>query len=237
MKKSLSDLDAVKGGGFGAQEGLWKIDKARTVVHQFPVNKNGEQYPPSCMIRLELLKVHPDTFEPIDDEPVDEYLTLGRKNDLTVLRPGNLHRPEDAASEDLGAELGTEGNSIFVDAADVTFYDSCSWMKFSKSLRLHGFKPEILATAYLPYLEGTVFEAERLKGFRNPGASPEDRDPTSLGVKKILKYGYEKPQPKAMAAKAGAKVTPMRAATAGGPNGQAALEDQVARAAVEDGRN
>src|SRR5204863_2058046 len=151
-KLSLSDLDAIKGGGFGAQEGVWKISKARTVGHQFPANKNGEQYPPSCMIRLELLKVDPETHEPIDDEPVDEYLTLGRKNDLSMLRPGNLNKPEEVEAEDLGAELGTEGNSVHIESMDTKAYDSCSWMKFARSLRLHGFKPEILSTAYLPYL-------------------------------------------------------------------------------------
>jgi len=193
-KISLSSKDTVKG-GFGAQEGTWEIGKASCIVYQFPPNsQTGEQTDPACMVRLELYKLDPNTLERIDDEPALEHLGFGRKNTLDILRPGKLAKPEDSEAEDMGAALGAEGNTVFGDPnhQPIKIYENCAWAKFAHSLADKGFKDELLKTGYLPYLEGTKFDVERLKTGFTPEGGDATRERTLLGVKKIHVFGYER---------------------------------------------
>ncbi len=191
---SLNPKSFVKG-GIGAQEGAWEIAKCRCVVHQFPANsQTGEQSAPTCMIQLELYKIDPNTLEHIDDEPVYEYLGWGRKNTLDNIRPGNKAKPEDTDAIDLGGALGTEGNTVYGDPVNgFKIYNVCAAARFLAALKDKGFKDEILDRGYLPDLEGTKFEAERVKtGFTPVNAQAGDRERTMLGVKKVYVFGYER---------------------------------------------
>lgn len=228
---SANPKHAVKGGGFGAQEGFWEIGKASSVVHQYPPNKAGQQSDPQTMVRLELFKLDAKTLERhADDEPVLEHLGVGRKNTLEKVRPGNMSGPDDDAPEDLGNELGTEGNTFFVEEG-TTFHEACSFIKFVSSAVEKGFKAELLDKAYLTVLEGTKFEVERLKGFKPDGADPAAKEPTSLGVKKILLFGYEKK--KTVAGKVASKPTAKAPAAAKEPTAEEAAEIPNVEAVVE----
>lgn len=237
-KLSLSAKDAVKGGNqFHAMEGFWEIGDAYSLVHQFqPSKETGKQGPPSCFIALDLYKLDANTFERVDDEPLTETLGLGATNTLEHVRPGNLGKPEDPEPEDLGQEVGTRGNSVYVDSLDAKTYDNCGWMKFSNSLIEAGFKAELLGACYLPYLIGTKFKAGRVPGYKNPTKTYKV-DPTDLVVadKKIVVFGYEKGGKKGAgkpAAKANAGApAPAPATPAASGNGVGSEESQVVVAA------
>jgi hypothetical protein len=230
---SLNPKDHVKA-ELGAQEGVWEIAKARAVVHQFPPNsQTGEQSDAATMVALELFKLDPNTLERVDDEPVYEYIGCGRKNTLQNLRPGNKAKPDADEAEDLGSELGKEGNTIYADPTNgYKIYTQSALSRFFRSLTEKGFKEEYLNRGYLPDLEGTKFEVERLKTGFTPEGRTEER--TVLGVKRVLVFGYErkkgtvKPQAKAAAAAAGAagaktQVSPVQQTPAAGApaNGRA----------------
>lgn len=227
-KLSLLPKDATKGGGFGAQEGFWEVGKAYSTVYQFPASEDmkakNEEYPPSCQVILELFKLDPKSYERIDDEPVFERLGFGGKNGLDKVRPGKMDSPADDEPEDLGTDLGVEGNSVYCEEG-TTLADNCAWIIFSKDLEARGFKPEMIGSGWLPHLEGTKFEVERHKAYKNPNKTYKS-DPTNLGVKKIITFGYEVKKGKGKAAAkpaAGAAAAAGKAAAgaAAGANGAA----------------
>ena len=192
-KLSLNPKDATKGGGFGALEGHWEIGKAYSTVYQFPASKEmearNEEYPPSCQVVLELYKLDPKSMDRIDDDPIYERLGFGGKNTLEYVRPGQMKNPTDEDPYDLGREIGVEGNTVCCEVG-TTLADNCAWGVFSKDLCAKGFKPAVLDTGWLPSLEGTRFEVERHKAYKNPNKEYKT-DPTHLGVKSISVFGYE----------------------------------------------
>ena len=193
-KLSLSPKDATKGGGNAVREGVWEIGKAYAAPFQFPANDEmkakGETYPYNTMVHLECYKLDPKTLDRVDDEPVIERLGFGAKNTMDKIRPGRMSAPDDEEPDDLGKELNAIGNSVYCEDG-TTLNDSCSWIIFSKDLEAAGFKPEHIASGWLPFLEGTKIEADSHKAYKNP-ARTYKQDPTNLGVKKILVFGYEK---------------------------------------------
>lgn len=240
----LSSAAVTKGGSqFQAQDGtIQLIEKAYSLIYEFPASEEmkakGEVYPPSCQVVLELRKCDPKTFqiEEHEGEPIIERIGFGGKNGLDQVRPGQLKSPDQEEPADLGRALGTQGNSVYCEA-NISIADNCPWMVFTgdkTGLQKAGFKPEYIASGWLGYLEGTIFEVERVKAYKNPNKTYKS-DPTNLGVKRVIVYGYEKgagkDKGKGASVKANASSGTASASTSTAPvdkpNGHAATPDQT----------
>lgn len=196
-KLSFASKDAVVG-GMGIQEGNVEIVAACGKVHQFPPNKkSGNQSAPFCCAAIQLQRLDKD-MNPTEDEPQWEYLTYG-KDSLEKYHPGNASSPDDDDPEDLGSEVDTEGNTIFVVDESAKLRTTCKWMIFAKSLEAQGFKPDILGRGYFPDLVGTKGHVKTLTMEK---IDDSDKAPTCLVFDKIVVYPYSKGGAKKAAAPA-----------------------------------
>lgn len=166
------------GGGF--REGLVRIDESHFVVHQKNArkpkdNETAEEKKkreeeeakniPHPALRWKGTRLDPDTQEPMTDhegveEKVEIVLGLGGKA-LDKIHPGGCESFDSDEVEDLGDAVGTEGNTIYV--LDEEFVKKglnpktgCAVM-FS-SLKLAGFKMDVVDRMWAPDYVGAVFE-------------------------------------------------------------------------------
>lgn len=178
--------------GFGFQEGNILITKSVVAVHQFPPNaKTGVQSAPLTAMRWTGVKLDENWKRPDDPEEVQIITRLGAVADM---RPGKL-RADDAANleaepEDLGEEVDTEGNSLFIEAGKKT---NTAWVILEDSLRKCGFKPEISGRGYAPDFEGMEVHLKSVAGnkYTDKGTG-EEKTPMNLIADRINKFPYDK---------------------------------------------
>jgi hypothetical protein len=186
-RASMASKDAVDV-SFGIQEGVVEIVKAITKVHQFPPNKqSGEQGDPFPCVQLTVVRCDNDGKRTSDDE-ITEELGVGK---IEKFHPGKAAGPDDDDPEDLGDEVDTEGNCIFVANEGDHFAKTCKWIRFASSLEDKGFKPEVLGHGYMPDLVGMVVKVKTDTLPRTPGYTGK-KDPTALVADKILVFPYDK---------------------------------------------
>jgi hypothetical protein len=212
----------------GFTEGTARIEKARTIVFQYPPNReSGEQFPEFLAALLKLQRVD-EQLKPTDDEPMEKILRI--EKDLTRMRPGQAASREDADPSDLGPELGTEGNTVF-GGDGVQINNHSAFATFLHSLEEHGFKPDILKDAYLPDLEGTIFHGITQKGAKT-NIGGREVEPNYLVVDKIMVFPYEKAAKKP-AGKATTSTSTAKPATTAAP----AAATTAAAAAASNGND
>lgn len=106
------------------------------------------------------LKVTPcgDDGERLEDADTrDITLKLGGKS-LATFHPGKGTGPDDTDPDDLGDELNTEGNTLFISGGEVAMNAKSGYTVFMKSLQHKGFPKEKIAECWAPSFKGLKFE-------------------------------------------------------------------------------
>ena len=170
----------------GFQEGWFEITDAKVKVFQFPPNKEtGDQTAPFLAQILSIQKTD-EKGRHTDDDALETILKI--EKDLGKMRPGNAENRDDDEPEDLGDELDTEGNCIFVEDGS-KINNKSRFAVFMKSLEEKGFKPDILACGFSPDLVGLKGFAKSISGGKFPGS---EKEATYLVVDQITQFPYEK---------------------------------------------
>lgn len=187
-RASLARRDASEG-QLGIQEGFVKIVNAVTRVHQYPPSKKtGEESTPFPCVQLHFARLDPKSLEPIEEDPIPVEFGVGK---LEKFRPGNAANRDDEEPEDLGEEVGTEGNCLYTDGGRIWAYSK--WMYLSESMEQCGFNPDIMGAGYMPDLIGTVGHVKTITIPKQPGITyKKEAEPTALVFDKIVTFPYEK---------------------------------------------
>ena len=219
-RASFRHEDAAKG-GLRFQEGTIVIRKSFATNFQYPPNRTtNEQSDPFPAIVWQGVRVNSDN-EPLEDQPVEIVQRVG---ELGKVRPGKL-APKDFDNmnvdpEDLGADVGVEGNALVVDDGVSLSRD---WGRLDESMRKAGFKAEIAGRGITTDYEGTILHLKTVKGEKYIAKSGkkagQEVEPTHLECDKILVYGYDVKKPSASASKGAASKS--TSTSASGSNGHA----------------
>jgi hypothetical protein len=179
-------------GGF--EDGYGEIIGARTIVFQYPPNRDTQiQDPPALYAELEIQR-YLDKNTRTATPPETILLKMAGPDratgELNSVHVGSYPNGDvEAEPIDNGNALGAEGDTVFAVQDGFQFNDKAKWMLFSQSLVEKGFKPAVLKTTYLPALIGLVahFKTETRKKF----SDKQTTDPTAFIVSEIVKYPYE----------------------------------------------
>lgn len=104
-----------------------------------------------------------------DADTRDIVLKLGGKS-LATFHPGKGSSPEDSDPDDLGEELNTEGNTLYIAGGEVAMNSKSGYTVFMKSLQHRGFDAGKIAQCWAPNFKGLKFELatvtpDKLEGY------------------------------------------------------------------------
>jgi hypothetical protein len=232
MRGSFKHEDAMQG-GFGFQEGYLLITKSVVAIHQFPVNsKTNEQSDAFTALRWTGTKLDAEWNE-----------IAGETNDTTVVIPMRLGMPDsirpgklaakdfdnlDAEPEDLGDEVDTEGNALFLEEGAKV---NRGWAIMEESLRKCGFKAEISGRGIATDFEGLVAHFKTVEGGKYIAKQGKNKGqevtPTNLVCDRIHTFPYDK-----KTSRAGAKASAGASGASAKPNGATAavVDDALSHA-------
>lgn len=235
MPKATLDPSKAVQGGFGIQEGNVEVTDARFKIIQRTMGaaKGGGKVTPMFTLQLDVTKLD-DKWERIDDSAIEQKEMIvcwgSKEADESGLhsfkfRPGLGKSAADADPNDQGAEIDTEGNTIYAEnEGDAPFADSeCSI--FMKSLEKKGWKSEINAQSWAPNYIGTKMAVKTVDldeyckqlGIRHSsreGAKPTCWEVTNLHTRPYEGKGKPGPKPKATTAATTTKAAPVNGAEA-----------------------
>lgn len=211
------------------------ITKSVIAVHQLPPNsKTGEQSDPFTCLRWTGKKLDSEWNEIAGEEAETTVvipIRMGKPKESNpskedAIRPGKLAAKDfdnlDVEPEDLGADVDTEGNAIFLEPNAKV---GRGWAIMEESLRKSGFKPEISGRGVATDFEGMVAHFKTVEGAKYIAKQGKDKGkevtPTNLVCDRIHTYPYDKKKGAAGTATAAAKTT-STAAASGKTNGAAA---------------
>lgn len=185
---SMKPEDMMGQGFF--KEGNIEVLKSLCAVYQYPVNaKTGVQSGPFPAVVWKFRQLGEDWAVPDDANEQELAIRIGALDDI---RPGQLENPSDleAEPEDLGSEVGTEGNSIFgEDGARIGF----NWPAMVESLKKAGFKPAVIDRIYMPDYKGMKCHLKQVPTGRKYSASDgTEKEATTFVCTKIQTFPYEK---------------------------------------------
>ena len=194
MRGSFNPKDAVTGGGF-TLEGNFEVIKSVIAVVQLPPNtKTGKQSDPFPALHVEGYKLDENWARSEEPELVHQDFRIGKLEDF---RPGSLQNPNDMNEEpeDLGREVGTEGNALFCEQGKQPYKDSAFMMFTDSLLKPGGFKPSEIDKACASVFEGMKLHLKvaNMRTYKN--ADGADVTPTtSVCDQAISVYPYDKPK-------------------------------------------
>ena len=162
----MNPENAVKGGG-AFKEGFIRIDSNSYKVHQSKPGE-GEAPIPATKWAWQVTRLAEDGSEPLTDEHGDtiheELLFSFGGKCLPFVHPGQADSADDEDPDDQGTVVATEntpaseGNTIYLNAADWKPNEKSGLMVLTKSMIAAGIKPEFLNRCWCPDWVGCVFE-------------------------------------------------------------------------------
>ena len=198
MPKGSSQSSKALKAGFGITEGTIKVVSACFLLHEF-TNKDGDVALTFFGHRWDVVRCD-EAGEAESDETTPQYFIVqiaGKDKetgevDLNKLKfhPGKAKNADDPDPEDLGLEMGTEGNSMYCETATAPFQDA-DWIEFCKSLETKGWKPEINDQSFAPNYVGTVLKVHTETKPLRLGAKTDAKPQTKWVVDEIYVRPYE----------------------------------------------
>lgn len=199
MRGSLSHKDAMQ--GFGFKEGIVVVDKSRVMVFQYPAPKDKpkEQSDPFTAVVWDVTKLDKDlNVIPLqeNEQPTRIVLRLCRVENG---RPGLLKEKDfdnpDADPKDLGSEVDTEGNCLYLEEGQRA--EGSGWSKMEESLTTQcGFKEAVVARGIATDYEGMIVHLKTVEGDKyvpKRGAKAgQEVQGYNLIADKIIRAPYEK---------------------------------------------
>ncbi len=155
----------------------FKFEEGRGVITAavITVEKMGE-YDAKCGYKLTIQRKGRDG-KVTDEEPVEEFLSCGP---TTKFHPSNATSENDEDPEDLGDDIGVEGNCLLaVEGAGPDKKSKASL--FGKYAQEKGLRPKLL-NGYAPYLIGLDADFRQLPTEKGTNFTGK-RDPTCLIIK------------------------------------------------------
>lgn len=92
-----------------------------------------------------------------DADTRDIVLKMGGKS-LATFHPGKGSAPDDMEPDDLGDELNTEGNTLYISGGNVEMSAKSGYTVMMKSLQHRGFPKDKIAECWAPNFKGLKFE-------------------------------------------------------------------------------
>lgn len=113
--------------------------------------------PPVCALVFRVTPISDDGDRLEDADTRDIVLRMGGKS-LATFHPGKGSAADDMDPEDLGDEINTEGNTLYISGGSVEMNARSSYTVFMKSLQHRGFPKEKIAECWAPHFKGLKFE-------------------------------------------------------------------------------
>ncbi len=137
--------------GFGIGSGNIRVINAVAVVHQNPESKKtGEQEEVRTKVKFTVERLDANWKE--TGEEIEEMIAVAGRGGLAKFHPGQSDG-EDGEIEDLGDDLGIEGNNVIAVNETDQIHPKSKFGQFCVSLQDCGMKPEKL-NGYLPNFIG-----------------------------------------------------------------------------------
>jgi hypothetical protein len=141
------------------KEGFVRVDQSHySVVQDKPFSGKPQQPPYTAMV-WSVTRLGED-LEPLTDEegnPLVEKLNFGLGGKcLPMIHPGNGTGPEDDEPDDLGEEVGVEGNTLALISEDFKLNSKSGLGKLSSSLMKIGYTPLHMTRMWAPDFAGVI---------------------------------------------------------------------------------
>lgn len=156
MPDNATESTGALAGKFEVLGSVFKVHKDKEYEPR-PGQTPRPASPPCVALVLKVSPISDDGERLEDADTRDIVLKLGSKS-LATFHPGRGSDPDDADPEDLGDELNTEGNTLFISGGDVTMNAKSGYTVFMKSLQHKGFAKEKIAQCWAPHFKGLKFE-------------------------------------------------------------------------------
>lgn len=143
-------------GKFEVLGAVYKVHKDKEYEPR-PGQAAREASAPCVALVLKVTPVADDGERLEDADTRDLVLKLGGKS-LATFHPGKGDGPDDTDPTDLGDELNTEGNTLFISGGEVTMNAKSGYTVFMKSLQHKGFPKDLIAQCWAPAFKGLKFE-------------------------------------------------------------------------------
>ena len=192
----LNPKNAVEGGG-GFKEGMVRVDRACFKVYQNKAREGQEALAPVLALIWGVTRLDPDNHEPLKnddggDQKEELQMSLGGKS-LNQAHPGKADSADDEEVEDLKAEVGTEGPTVFLTNPTFKLNSKSGCSQLMESLRTAGFKEEYLDRVWAPDFVGCIFHMKNLVSKDTmTGSDGKEYTINYKVVDKIIRASYEK---------------------------------------------
>jgi hypothetical protein len=183
--------------GGGMKEGLVRVESSVFKVHQGRESKDGAPGAIKMALVWSVTRLdedqqpltHAETGAAVTEELV---FGIGGKA-LPQVHPGKADSPDDDESEDLGDEVNTEGNTIYLVNGDFRLHPKTALAYLQESLKAAGWKEEYLLREWAPDYVGSVFHMKTQIGDEKmeDKVTGKKTDINYKIVDKIIRAGYE----------------------------------------------
>jgi hypothetical protein len=186
---------------FGFKEGIVVVDKSRVAIFQYPAPKDNpkEQSDAFTCVIWDVTKLDKDLniIQLAENEQPTRIISRLCKPESG--RPGQLKEKDfddmDVTPKDLGSEVGTEGNCLFLE--DGQKVEGSGWSKLEESLtEACGFKQAVVARGIATDYEGMIVHLKTIEGDKytaKRGKNAGKEVPSyHLVADKVYRFPYDK---------------------------------------------
>jgi hypothetical protein len=159
------------GGKYEILGSVYKVHKDKEYEPKpgAPVPVTPRVIVPVCALVFKVTPISDDGDRLEDADTRDIILKMGSKS-LATFHPGKGSDPSDMDPDDLGDELNTEGNTLYISGGSVEMNAKSGYTVFMKSLQHRGFPKEKIAECWAPHFTGLKFELatvtpDKLEGY------------------------------------------------------------------------
>jgi hypothetical protein len=142
------------------KEGFVRVDKSCYKVWQAEEVAGRKQMLPVTALVWNVTRLNEDQVPLVDehDEPITEEIkfSFGTKA-LPFVHPAKADSVDDDDPQDMGTEVGVEGNTLYTTAADWTPHELSGVMQLTTSLKQQGVDKTYLNRCWAPDWVGCVF--------------------------------------------------------------------------------
>lgn len=213
------------------KEGYVRVDKsAYAVVQDRPYGAQAQK-PPYTALVWDVTRLS-EELEPMNDDdgnPLTEKLnfSLGQKS-LAMIHPGNGTGPDDDEPEDLGEEVGVEGNTLLLKVDDFKLNSKSGLAKLSASLTKMGYTALHMSRMWAPDFKGVVFHMKpELSDEKILGDDGKEHPISYKIADKFFPAGKVATGAAAPLPKKGAQSEKKAASGSGGANGKAPADNDA----------
>lgn len=142
-------------GKFEVLDSVYKVHKDKE--YELKPGQTARDNPKVSALRWRVTPISDDGECLEDADTRDIVMKMGSKS-LATFHPGKGSAPDDMDPADLGDELNTEGNTLYISGGNVEMNAKSGYTVMMKSLQHRGFPKEKIAECWAPNFKGLKFE-------------------------------------------------------------------------------